>query len=31
MAPAPLLHIGFHKTGTSWLQVHLFGAAGAAG
>lgn len=21
----PLFHIGLHKTGTSWLQVHLFG------
>lgn len=21
---APLIHIGLHKTGTSWLQVHLF-------
>lgn len=21
---APLIHIGMHKTGTSWLQVHLF-------
>lgn len=26
MAP-PLLHIGFHKTGTTWLQDHVFGDA----
>jgi hypothetical protein len=24
MASGPLLHIGFHKTGTSWLQRHAF-------
>ena len=24
MAP-PLLHIGYHKTGTNWLQEELFG------
>lgn len=23
-APAPLLHIGYHKTGTTWLQSGLF-------
>ena len=23
--PAPLLHIGYHKTGTTWLQRRLFG------
>jgi hypothetical protein len=22
--PRPLLHIGYHKTGTTWLQNHLF-------
>src|SRR5262245_39922524 len=21
---SPLLHVGYHKTGTSWLQSHLF-------
>lgn len=25
---APLIHIGLHKTGTSWLQVHLFANPG---
>ena len=20
----PLIHIGYHKTGTSWLQKHVF-------
>lgn len=24
MSKPPLIHIGMHKTGTSWLQVHLF-------
>ncbi len=24
MSVPPLLHIGYHKTGTSWLQSHLF-------
>jgi len=24
MNQPPLIHIGMHKTGTSWLQVHLF-------
>lgn len=24
---APLVHIGYHKTGTSWLQRHLFRSA----
>lgn len=24
---APLIHIGYHKTATSWLQIHLFGRA----
>jgi hypothetical protein len=27
----PLLHVGLHKTGTSWLQRHLFRAAAGAG
>lgn len=27
--PSPLIHIGLHKTGTSWLQVHLFGNPGS--
>ena len=22
---APLIHIGYHKTGTTWLQTHVFG------
>jgi len=26
---APLVHIGLHKTGTSWLQVHLFADPGS--
>jgi hypothetical protein len=26
---APLLHIGYHKTGTTWLQDHLFNNAEA--
>jgi len=25
----PLLHIGYHKTGTTWLQRHVFGDSGA--
>ncbi len=25
----PLLHIGYHKTGTTWLQRHVFGDPGA--
>ena len=25
----PLIHIGYHKTGTSWLQKHLFANGGA--
>ncbi|MBA3492053.1 MAG: sulfotransferase [Rubrobacteraceae bacterium] len=25
----PLLHIGYHKTGTTWLQRHVFGDAGS--
>ena len=25
----PLLHIGYHKTGTTWLQQHVFGDSGA--
>jgi hypothetical protein len=25
----PLLHIGYHKTGTTWLQRHIFGHSGA--
>jgi hypothetical protein len=25
MSPGPLLHVGYHKTGTTWLQNHLFG------
>jgi hypothetical protein len=24
----PLLHIGYHKTGTTWLQGHVFGDSG---
>jgi hypothetical protein len=24
----PLLHIGYHKTGTTWLQRHVFGDSG---
>lgn len=24
MRPDPLLHIGYHKTGTTWLQRHVF-------
>ncbi len=25
MDPSPLIHIGYHKTGTTWLQKDLFG------
>jgi hypothetical protein len=25
----PLLHIGYHKTGTTWLQRHVFGETGS--
>ncbi|MFO1131221.1 MAG: sulfotransferase [Hyphomicrobiales bacterium] len=27
--PSPLIHIGLHKTGTSWLQVYLFANPGS--
>lgn len=27
--PRPLVHIGYHKTGTTWLQTHLFARADA--
>lgn len=29
MTPRPLIHVGYHKTGSSWLQTHLFGVNGA--
>jgi hypothetical protein len=27
----PLLHVGLHKSGTSWLQNHLFAGKAGAG
>lgn len=30
MNPRPLIHVGYHKTGSSWLQAHLFGADGSS-
>lgn len=31
MRDGPLIHVGYPKTGTSWLQAHLFCTSGCAG
>jgi hypothetical protein len=31
MTGSPLIHIGYHKTGSSWLQKYLFSAKAGAG
>jgi hypothetical protein len=31
MASSPLIHVGYHKTGSSWLQKYLFSAKAGAG